>query len=388
MSHPQNGSSDRTPFLHHHHHHPPTVSNGHVPALPPPTLSSYGLNSTLLTSPQRDHNPDNYDDMRLEFNHLIFSSLEQYLPPHLLNRSRDEKANYMTSILHRYLPESERIRIQKHKEYRQKIISNFTPLHKEIYSMHAENYFVPSFLQAIKENREASFRSIMVEPVKGIFTFQMLQPIFCEKLISEVDHFERWVNQTKFRIMRPNTMNQYGAVLDDFGMETMLDRLMNDFILPISRVFFAEVGGSTLDSHHGFVVEYGTNRDVELGFHVDDSEITLNICLGKEFSGGELFFRGVRCDEHVNTETQSEEIFDYSHVPGRAVLHRGRHRHGARPTTSGHRLNLILWCRSSAFREMRRYQRNFSSWCGECRRKKKERERLSIAATKQELLRL
>lgn len=30
-------------------------------------------------------------------------------------------------------------------------------------------------------------------------------------------------------------------------------------------VFFSEVGGSTLDSHHGFVVEYGTNRDVELG---------------------------------------------------------------------------------------------------------------------------
>uniref|UniRef100_A0A7N2MQF9 Uncharacterized protein n=1 Tax=Quercus lobata TaxID=97700 RepID=A0A7N2MQF9_QUELO len=39
------------------------------------------------------------------------------------------------------------------------------------------------------------------------------------------------------------------------------------------------------------------------------------------------------------------EIFDYSHVPGRAVLHRGRHRHGARATTSGHRINLLLWCR-------------------------------------------
>lgn len=39
---------------------------------------------------------------------------------------------------------------------------------------------------------------------------------------------------------------------------------------------------------------------------MDDSEVTLNICLGKQFSGGELFFRGVRCDEHVNTETQPE----------------------------------------------------------------------------------
>ncbi|KAL0424693.1 UNVERIFIED_CONTAM: DExH-box ATP-dependent RNA helicase DExH17 [Sesamum radiatum] len=112
-------------------------------------------------------------------------------------------------------------------------------------------------------------------------------------------------------------------------------------------VFFAEVGGSTLDAHHGFVLEYGMDRDVDLGFHVDDSEVTLNVCLGKQFSGGELFFRGVRCEKHVNTETQSEEIFDYSHVPGRAVLHRGRHRHGARATTSGNRINLLLWCRSA-----------------------------------------
>ena len=95
-------------------------------------------------------------------------------------------------------------------------------------------------------------------------------------------------------------MNRYGAVLDDFGFETMLEKLMEGFICPISRgiyfypswdsswkirhridglalwfrliflwfvfvVFFPEVGGSTLDSHHGFVVEYGVNRDVELG---------------------------------------------------------------------------------------------------------------------------
>jgi hypothetical protein len=40
-----------------------------------------------------------------------------------------------------------------------------------------------------------------------------------------------------------------------------------------------------------------------------------------------------------------QEVFDYSHVPGRAVLHRGRHRHGARATTSGQRINLLMWCR-------------------------------------------
>ncbi|KAI8539012.1 hypothetical protein RHMOL_Rhmol09G0147800 [Rhododendron molle] len=359
-------------------------------------IPSYSTHRLRL-NPNTDHKPDSYEDLQLEFSPLLFSSLERYLPPTLLNVSRESKVQYMREILLRYSPEGERTRVQKHREYRQKIISNYQvslshaegyrkPLHRELYTMHAANFFVPSFLKTVNECTEESFRSIMTEPSPGVFAFEMLQPHFCELLLAEVENFEKWVHETKFRIMRPNTMNKHGAVLDDFGLETMLDKLMEDFVRPMSRVFFPEVGGSTLDSHHGFVVEYGLDRDVDLGFHVDDSEVTINVCLGKQFSGGELFFRGIRCEKHVNTETQSEEIFDYSHVPGRAVLHRGRHRHGARATTSGHRINLLLWCRSSVFRELRKYQKDFSSWCGECQREKKERQRLSITTTKLELL--
>jgi len=59
------------------------------------------------------------------------------------------------------------------------------PLHRELYT-HEANFFVPSFLKAIAENTEESFRSIMVEPSPGIYTFEMLQPRFCELLLSEV----------------------------------------------------------------------------------------------------------------------------------------------------------------------------------------------------------
>ncbi|RDY02183.1 putative PKHD-type hydroxylase, partial [Mucuna pruriens] len=260
--------------------------------------------------------------------------------------------------------------IQKLREYKKSIILVYPPLHKEIYTLDAENIFTPSFIGAIKENTEASFRSIMAEPIPGIFVFEMLQPQFCEKLISEVDHFERWAHDNQIKIMKPNEMNNYGAVLDDFGLEAMLDKFMSDFICPISRVFYAELGGSSLDSHHGFVVEYGINKGVEMALHVDDAEVSLNICLRKEFTGGELFFRGVRCEQHINTGSKPGEIFDYCHVPGTAILHPGRHRHGARPITSGSRMNLVLWCRSSAFRELKKNQSDFSSWCIECRHKK------------------
>jgi hypothetical protein len=37
---------------------------------------------------------------------------------------------------------------------------------------------------------------------------------------------------------------------------------------------------------------------------------------------------------------------------------------------------------SSVFRELKKYQKDFSSWCGECQREKKERQRLAVGATK------
>ena len=63
----------------------------------------------LCISPKRDHKPENYDDLQFEFNPNIFASLEHYLPPHMLNLSRDVKLHYIRNILLRYLPENDRI---------------------------------------------------------------------------------------------------------------------------------------------------------------------------------------------------------------------------------------------------------------------------------------
>ncbi|KAH9763714.1 2-oxoglutarate and iron-dependent oxygenase domain-containing protein CP2 [Citrus sinensis] len=397
-------------------------------------------NQRLRLNPSKDHKPESYDDMQLDFSPSIFSSLERYLPPPMLGVNREEKVKFMREILMKYLPQGERTRVQRHRDYRQKIITNYQPLHRELYNLHIGNFFVPPFVKAIQDNTEESFRSIISEPSPGVFTFEMLQPRFCELLLAEVENFEKWVNEAKFRIMRPNTMNKYGAVLDDFGLETMLDKLMETYIRPLSK----EVGGSTLDSHHGFVVEYGKDRDVDLGFHVDDSEVTLNVCLGKQFTGGELFFRGTRCEKHVNTGSQTETILFHDmsayYIPdiplcafvcsayarvsmlvrsliilmslgelffivvAIAMVLEPRHlvigsiySYGAEAAAAVADSSLccsfaevkmpfvdqkFIFLYSSVFREMKRYQKDFSSWCGECFREKKERQRLSIAATK------
>lgn len=336
----------------------------------------------LLRVANVNHKSECYEDLEeLEYPPALYSTMEQHLPAHFLNASREKKLALLDRILSKYRPNGERAK--KHREYRERIRHNYQPLHDELYTLDPERFFVNSFLDAVKDGSETALRRILTEHSPGVFTFNMLKPSFCAKMLEEVEHFERWAQDARVKVMRPNTMNNYGAVLDDIGMEGMLNHLMLRYLKAMAAVLFLNVGGSSLDTHHGFVVEYAMDRDLDLGFHVDDSEVTLNVCLGKEFDGGELFFRGVRCDKHVNGEARPEEVLEYSHVPGHAILHAGRHRHGAKAITSGQRTNLILWCRSSEFRELKKYQRDFSSWCGECLLRKKERGRRLSSAKRQ-----
>ena len=50
------------------------------------------------------------------------------------------------------------------------------------------------------------------------------------------------------------------------------------------------MGLSGLDSHKAFTVSYQLDGDRELAYHFDNAEVTLNVCLGTCFTGGELSF--------------------------------------------------------------------------------------------------
>ncbi|KAG8044699.1 hypothetical protein GUJ93_ZPchr0075g2724 [Zizania palustris] len=320
------------------------MGNGNGMASLPPTSRSTGRSTgpaayadrRLRVNPNTEHKPQDYRDLRGEYAPVVYSALERHLPPSLLEADRDVKLQFMRDVLAHYWPPGERTRglwvemgmsheveVQRQKEYRQRILHLYKPLHQGLYNMHPSSFFLPTFLEAIRSNTEDRFRSIMTEPIPGVYSFAMLQPGFCEMLLQEVENFERWVHTMKFKIMRPNTMNKYGAVLDDFGLEAMMNQFMEQFIAPISEVFYPEVGGGTLDTHHAFVVEYGKDRDVELGY--------IDVCLGKQFSGGELYFRGIRCENHVNSETQHESP---CHVMWGQTYSRRRRAHDVRRAAS------------------------------------------------------
>lgn len=68
-------------------------------------------NQRLRLNPNKDHKPESYDDLQLDFSPSIFSSLERYLPPSMLGVNRDEKVKFMRDILMKYLPQGERTRV-------------------------------------------------------------------------------------------------------------------------------------------------------------------------------------------------------------------------------------------------------------------------------------
>ena len=194
-----------------------------------------------------------------------------------------------------------------------------------------EEFLAPALVRAVRSGRPETLRQLCREVHPQVYVFDMLHPEFCTGLLEEAAWFESWCEQVGLPPIRPNTMNNYGTVLDTFGFAPLLQQLMTEYVHPFSALFYPDVGGGSLDGHHGFIVEYKIGKDTSLDFHVDASDVTLNVCLGKEFTGGTLFFRGIRCALCQETAPKPEEEFEIAHLPGQAILHRGKHRHGAQP---------------------------------------------------------
>ena len=192
----------------------------------------------------------------------------------------------------------------------------------------------------------------------------LLSDAFRRRLLAEIECFHDWARAQRLPATPPNSMNHHGLLLDDLGLRALLDGVLTQLVRPLAAVLYPEFGGATLDEHHGFIVEYGERGDHDLAFHVDDSEVTLNVCLGERFEGGELLFRGLRCEAHLQSGWTPEELVRFTHRPGYALLHAGKHRHEALPVDSGRRVNLILWCRSREFRARADPRQACTPWCG------------------------
>ena len=87
-------------------------------------------------------------------------------------------------------------------------------------------------------------------------------------------------------------------LLSELGFDQdFMNALRTQYLLPIATILFPECVGAGLDSHRAFIVTYSADSplgDVGLTCHYDNAEVTLNVCLGKEFCDGELFFEDMK----------------------------------------------------------------------------------------------
>ena len=80
-------------------------------------------------------------------------------------------------------------------------------------------------------------------------------------------------------------------LLNELGFdEGLITPLRERYLGPIASLLYPDCGGGCLDSHKAFVVKYDLKEDLDLSYHYDNAEVTLNVSLGKDFTGGNLYF--------------------------------------------------------------------------------------------------
>eukprot|EP00005_Dracoamoeba_jomungandri_P006369 CAMPEP_0174261948 /NCGR_PEP_ID=MMETSP0439-20130205/12686_1 /TAXON_ID=0 /ORGANISM="Stereomyxa ramosa, Strain Chinc5" /LENGTH=500 /DNA_ID=CAMNT_0015346569 /DNA_START=24 /DNA_END=1526 /DNA_ORIENTATION=- len=224
------------------------------------------------------------------------------------------------------------------------IINKYQPKHPELFDIQTgwnPKWFCKEFREAIQDGSPEALSSLFTEVCAGVFAFDVFTPKFCDLLASELANYET----SPLPKSRPNSMNNYGIILNDIGMEGMMTLLLQKYFQPLSSLLFPQFGGSTVDHHHTFMVHYEPNKDRDLDMHIDDSEVTVNINLVDEFTGAGLAF----CGLFYNKEHR-EHSTTYEHKKGRGIIHAGAHRHGALSIRAGVRKNFIMWMRSSSYR--------------------------------------
>ncbi|MEZ5977426.1 MAG: hypothetical protein R3F34_04325 [Planctomycetota bacterium] len=230
-----------------------------------------------------------------------------------------------------------------------------------------EAHLEPDFLACWRASRSGdadAFRGLVRERAPGVFAVRVTTLEWCRRFLLEIDARRDAALRTGRTLRPPNSMHEHGALLVDLGLDGAARDLARTWLPPLAARLFPEHGGATLDDHHAYLVEYARELDHDLGFHVDDSDVTFNLCLGDDFAGAELRMLGLRCDLHRQTDVLPHEVLEIEHEPGVAILHAGRHRHAVAEIASGRRRNLILWCRSSAVCAAREGPLRCEPWCG------------------------
>jgi len=183
---------------------------------------------------------------------------------------------------------------------------------------------------------------------ENIFYGKILDYDFCDNTVTLVK--EHISNKNKYQNLT-NSMHFSAVSTNELGIKNFVDTFANTILKDVAKSLFLNSAKINFDSIHSYIVRYGAEYDRDLGLHVDDSLITMNLCLNDGFTGSDLIFKGTRCPIHVDTESTGDKETYIKHKKGFMVLHGGKNRHYVTPIEAGERYNLIVWCQNNDERD-------------------------------------
>ena len=159
---------------------------------------------------------------------------------------------------------------------------------------------------------------LLDEEFYDVFSFRLLSLTFCR----DVRHFCTGLVDRAQSSAPHLLVGRRPVDLDTVGLEWVNNLLFHLIVRPISRQLFQTSETlADLDWRQGYIAGYaaqpneGKPRE-RLVTHTDDSEVTLNVCLGDEsFEGGLLEFRGLR-----GSDSEGELHGTFQPQPGESRL--------------------------------------------------------------------
>ena len=114
----------------------------------------------------------------------------------------------------------------------------------------------------------------------GLYSFELLKPELHQMWLDEIQNIKRFYKNYKIPMENPNSQNKHGILVDNFGFYGVIQEMVQRVVIPLAKKLWSGVGEDTLHMHNAFTVDYHKTKDKNLELHVDDSEVTVNICLG------------------------------------------------------------------------------------------------------------
>lgn len=140
------------------------------------------------------------------------------------------------------------------------IIKAYTPLrkHAELFDGRKgwERWIDPPLLEAIRHGQTTGSRSKIDELLRvetpEVYSFQLLSEEFCDAFLEELDNYY----STGLPVHRPNSMNNYGIIVNQIGMKPAITWLQHTVLHPLSQLLFPIQAQGGFDDHHSFMVKY------------------------------------------------------------------------------------------------------------------------------------